>query len=281
MGHTIIVGLKHNTAVSNANGVHWFCWQTSITGRSANKHMLVLNVSDPFFRERIMSHGHHFPHQNVTTILEWWMARKALMFSGAFPSVREKVGKWPKDACLRKDGHDEAVWIFFNHSFCESKKYKLCQPTESYRAIARPPQLMDSNVCWKASDTRPSSSLGMRKNPCKEGVPPNVCRDWQTCAQIYSEFQLNGKKQTKLYSIMCTDWLIWQWIECILLGLLLHRCIFFFWKQEWPQTWLLRNFEQVPIQAVPSFLPNYRPVFYCVDITECKMLRTERMLNKH
>lgn len=69
MGHTIIVGLNHNTAVSNANGFHWFCRQTSITGRSANKHMLVLNVSDPFFRERIMSHGHHFPHQNVTTIL--------------------------------------------------------------------------------------------------------------------------------------------------------------------------------------------------------------------
>lgn len=30
------------------------------------QHILALNVSDPFFRERIMSHGHHFPHQNVT-----------------------------------------------------------------------------------------------------------------------------------------------------------------------------------------------------------------------
>ena len=31
-----------------------------ITGPPTNKHILALNVSDPFFRERIMSHGHHF-----------------------------------------------------------------------------------------------------------------------------------------------------------------------------------------------------------------------------
>lgn len=131
MVHTVVVGPKHNTAVSNANGFHWFRRQTSITGWSTNKHMLVLNVSDPFFRERIMSHGHHFPHQNVTTILSWRVARKALVFSGARPSVCRRV--WVRERCLLRRGR---AWrghlndVF--RRFCESQiANKLCQPTES------------------------------------------------------------------------------------------------------------------------------------------------------
>lgn len=41
------------------------------------------------------------------------------MFSG----VRERVGKWRRDACLREDGCDEAVWIF-TVVFVDLKKNK-------------------------------------------------------------------------------------------------------------------------------------------------------------
>lgn len=39
------------------------------------------------------------------------------MFSG----VRERVGKWQRDACLREDRRDKAVW-FFTVVFVDLKK---------------------------------------------------------------------------------------------------------------------------------------------------------------
>lgn len=103
---------KTHTAVSNANGFHWFCRQTSITGPSANKHMLVLNVSDPFFRERIMSHGHHFPHQNVTTILSWRVARKAFFHEHIQAIVRE-LGESGKMLASERTGVTRLFGFFF------------------------------------------------------------------------------------------------------------------------------------------------------------------------
>lgn len=46
--------------LSDTNGFH-IRSRPAITSLSGDfKHILALNVPDPFFRERIMSHGHHF-----------------------------------------------------------------------------------------------------------------------------------------------------------------------------------------------------------------------------
>lgn len=140
---------------------------------------------------------------------------------------------------------------------------------------------MDDYVYWKASWMRPTSYLCMHKNTCKETMTPKVCRDWQTWALLFLFWVwIKWEKQTNIaVKYYVYRWLIdknWMYFAWIVTA----QMQFSFWKQEWPQTWLFRDFEQVPIQVVPSFLPDSRPVFYCVDRTECTMPQTGRMLNE-
>lgn len=69
------------------------------------------------------------------------------MFSGVHGRMRERVGKWRRDACLREDGSDKAVWFFtVVFVYLKKKQKKLCHPTDSCRAITKLPQLMDDYV---------------------------------------------------------------------------------------------------------------------------------------
>lgn len=101
-----------------------------------------------------------------------------------------------------------------------------CVPSHRRLQSNRPPSHITRTTMYILKKRRSRASqavLCMHKKTWRHLMKPS---------HSSSDFKKN--KQTVKY-ITCTDWLKWLRIECISLGLLLHKCNFLFWKQERPQ----------------------------------------------